>query len=128
MRWDALTPTVPDVVKLQFDSFLCLSMTKYIGESIAVRSGRRTDALLGGDRRKAMETFMKTGKHPIIEHTRQENASDALKPLPTVDHNRPHVFIDVSQRPGVSGRIVVELLEDMFPALCAAFRNRCHEV
>ena len=75
-----------------------------------------------------METFMKTGRHPHIEYTRQDNASAALKPLPTVDHNRPHVFMDVSQRAGPSGRIVVELFEDMFPALCAAFRNRCHEV
>lgn len=72
--------------------------------------------------------FLNAGKHPLIENTVEDNASSALKPLPNIDHNRPHVFIDVSQRAGVSGRIVVELFEDMFPALCAAFRNRCHEV
>lgn len=103
-------------------------MTKYVGESISIRQGRNAGVILGGDRRKAMETFQKTGRHPLIEQTRQDIASSALKPLPTVDHNRPHVFMDVNQREGVTGRIVVELFEDMFPALCSAFRNRCHEV
>ena len=103
-------------------------MTKYVGESIGIRSGRRGNAILGSDRRKAMDTYRKTGKHPLIENTIQDSESSALRPLPTVDHNRPHVYLDVNQQRGVNGRIVIELFEDLFPALCAAFRNRCHEV
>jgi hypothetical protein len=103
-------------------------MTKYVGESISVRSGRKTNVVSGKDRKKSMQVFLATGRHPLIEHTRRENKESALIPLPTVDHNRPHVFMDLRQRSGVSGRLVIELFEDLYPSACAAFRNRCQEV
>lgn len=105
-------------------------MTKYVGESISVRSGRNSTAVVGKDRKKSMQVFLATGRHPLIEHTRMENKDSVLSPLPTVDHNRPHVFMDLLQRTrsGASGRLVIEMFEDIFPAACAAFRNRCQEV
>lgn len=103
-------------------------MTKYDGDPIGIRAGRKGKFVLGKDRKKSMEEFLKTGKHPLLEYTREENAKSVLPPLPTVDVNRPHIFMDVKQRSGVRGRIVVELFEDLYPSLCVPFRNRCLEV
>lgn len=103
-------------------------MTKYDGDPIGIRAGRRGKFVLGKDRKKSMEMFLKTGKHPLIEHTREEHAKSVLPPMPTVDVNRPHIFLDLKQRSGVCGRIVVELFEDLYPSLCVPFRNRCLEV
>lgn len=103
-------------------------MTKYDGDPIGIRAGRRGKFVLGKDRKKSMDVFLKTGKHPLIEHTREEHAKSVLTPMPTVDVNRPHIFLDLKQRSGVCGRIVVELFEDLYPSLCVPFRNRCLEV
>eukprot|EP00892_Ulva_mutabilis_P009963 jgi/Ulvmu1/7339/UM035_0128.1 len=102
-------------------------MTKYDGDPIGIRAGRRGKFVMGKDRKKSMEEFLKTGKHPLLEHTREENAKSILPAMPTVDVNRPHIFMDLKQRSGVRGRIVVELFEDLYPSLCVPFRNRCLE-
>ena len=113
---------------------LCVSctaatrMTRFVGESLSTRPGRSSKALLGKDRDKAMKEFLETGKHPIIEKTVQENASSALQPLPTLDINRPHIFLDLQQQGKPLRRIIVELFEDLFPVVGAAFRHRCMEV
>jgi hypothetical protein len=84
--------------------------------------------VLGKDRQKSMKVFLETGEHPIINQTIEENTSSSLVPLPTLDINRPHVFMDFRHRGRDLGRIIIELFEDMYPVVCAAFRHRCLEV
>jgi hypothetical protein len=103
-------------------------MTRFVGESLQTRQGRHSKALLSSDRQKAMKVFQETGKHPLIESTREENARSVLTQLPTLDINRPHIFMDFHQQGRSMGRIIVELFEDIFPVLGAAFRHRCLEV
>ena len=75
-----------------------------------------------------MKTFLETGKHPLIEQTVKENVSSALVQLPTLDINRPHVFLNVVHRGRDIGRIIIEMFEDLLPVPCSAFRHRCLEV
>ena len=103
-------------------------MTRFVGESLQTRTGRNSKALLGKDRQKSMKVFQETGKHPLIEATREENARDVLTPLPTLDINRPHIFMDFQHQGKPQGRVIVELFEDLYPTVCAAFRHRCLEV
>ena len=103
-------------------------MTRFVGESLATRSGRNSHALFGKDRAKAMKQFQETGKHPLIEQTLQQNAASAVAALPTLDINRPHVFLNLTQQGKLLGRLIVELFEDIYPVVCATFRHRCLEV
>jgi hypothetical protein len=103
-------------------------MTRFVGESISVRQSGRSKYVDGKDRRKYMNTFLETGKHPLLEQTRLDNVTSALTPLPTLDINRPHVFMDLRHGQRDLGRLVIELFEDLYPAMCAAFRHRCLEV
>jgi hypothetical protein len=103
-------------------------MTRFVGDSLTTRTGRRANQVQGKDRKKSMQVFLATGKHPLIEQTRQENVDSVLTALPTLDINRPHIFMDLVQRGGITGRIIIELFEDLYPAICASFRHRCLEV
>jgi hypothetical protein len=103
-------------------------MTRFVGDSLATRTGRGSNKLTSKDFTKSMKVFQETGKHPIIERTRQENAASALVPLPTLDINRPHVFLDLHHHGKDMGRIIIELFEDLLPDTCSTFRHRCMEV
>ena len=103
-------------------------MTRFVGDSIATRQGRGGHTVTGKDLKKSMKVFQETGVHPLIEATREQNAGAALVPLPTLDINRPHIFLDLHHRGRTLGRVVIELFEDLHPVTCATFRHRCLEV
>lgn len=103
-------------------------MTRFVGESVGTRQSSRGKVVDGKDRRRYMEHFLATGHHPLIEKTRDDNVASALRPLPPLDINRPHVFLDLRHGGKALGRVVIELFEDLFPAVSAAFRHRCLEV
>lgn len=104
-------------------------MTKFVGESKATRAGRsaKSSAISGKERQKHLQKFMETGLHPLLEYTKELNTSAALAPLPTLDINRPHVFMDLQLGNRALGRIVIELFEDLAPVAASAFRTRCLE-
>lgn len=103
-------------------------MTKFVGDSKKTAAGRSSASMSGKERKKNMERFKSTGEHPYIQTTIQDVSSSALTPLPPVDLNRAHVFMDMKYGLKALPRVVVELFDDRCPSATTAFRNRCLEV
>lgn len=69
-------------------------MTKFCDEAVSVRT-RDKRFLTRKHMMKEMDHFKKTGKHPALEQAAQ---AQTVPPLPEVDQNRPHVFMDFKSR------------------------------
>lgn len=60
-----------------------------------MRSGKYS-GFSSKDRKKEMEEFKKTGKHPEIEEVRARAQAETLHPMPDVDLARPRTFLEFS--------------------------------
>jgi hypothetical protein len=74
-------------------------MTRFCDESVSVRS-KNKKFLTRKEMIKEMDRFKKTGRHPALE---QAADSQTVPPLPEVDQNRPHVFLELKSRGNVLG-------------------------
>ena len=70
-------------------------MTKFDSEAVGVRAGRKQGFTSGKERRKDMERFQRTGRHPDLDPAA---APPVMHALPERDPNRPHVFFDLKTR------------------------------
>lgn len=101
-------------------------MTKFCGEAINSRSGRKRSTYTSKELRKDMEVFLETGVHPHLQRVQQDaGSSDVLTALPDPDPSRPHVFMDITVDNKPAGRLVVELFEDVAPAAARHLLTRC---
>eukprot|EP00884_Botryococcus_braunii_P012448 jgi/Botrbrau1/21203/Bobra.39_2s0006.1 len=100
-------------------------MTRFCDESVSVRS-KNKKFLTRKDMVKEMDQFRKTGKHPAVKEATE---AQTVAPLPEVDQNRPHVFIEFKSRGQRSwcGRLVIEVFEDHIPLAARWFLNRARE-
>ncbi|KAK9819272.1 hypothetical protein WJX81_003438 [Elliptochloris bilobata] len=99
-------------------------MTRFCGDAVGVRAGRPKNFATGKERRRDMEVFQRTGRHPDLA---RGPSSDALPSLPERDLNRQHVFFDLRQGQETLGRLLVEVFEDAAPLAARHFLNRCRE-
>ena len=87
---------------------LASSMTKFDGDALGVR-GRATGAVTGADRRRELEEWRKTGRHPeLVAAAAAAAATD--RPLPPPVPDRPHVYLQFG-----SIRLVYEVYDDVAP-------------
>lgn len=102
------------------------TMTKFCGEAINSRSGRKRATYTSKELKKDMEVFLQTGVHPHLQRVQADPGSnDVLTALPDPDPTRPHVFMDVTVDNKPAGRLVIELFEDVAPAAARHLLNRC---
>lgn len=105
-------------------------MTRFLGDAIGSRDGKGKI-----DRKRDLEEFKRTGRHPEIEAAREAAASAAATaaPLPARDPSRRHVFLDLAL-PSASPsagldfdfvRLVVEVFDDLDRAAGGALLARC---
>ena len=103
-------------------------MTRFLGDGIGSRDGKGKI-----DRRRDLEEFKRTGRHPEIEAAASASAAAAMAsaPLPLRDPERRHVFLDLSVPSSTSDssldvtRLVVEVFDDVDRAAGGALLSRC---
>ena len=79
------------------------------------------------DRKKEMEDFKKTGKHPEIEEIRARAAAETLHPMPDVDLARPRTFMEFT----VGGQMIGVPRQPhglMFESACMCLRANVRHV
>jgi len=88
-----------------------LRMTRFVADGIGSRDGK------GGrvNRRKELEQFQRTGRHPELEAAAASRAAAAASaPLPARDAERKHVFLDLSlPSPPSLVRLIIEVFDDV---------------
>lgn len=84
-------------------------MTKFDGNAVSAR-GRTTGAVTAADRRRELEEWRKTGRHPELVAAAAAAAA-ADRPLPPPDPDRPHVYLQF----GDGARLVFEVYDDVAP-------------
>jgi cyclophilin family peptidyl-prolyl cis-trans isomerase len=115
-------------------------MTKFDPVGKGERGGRSRDAPSAMARKRAMEMYKLTGKHPLldardtsVERTGDESTSRARKMrkvTTSTNASRVKVFFDVSvtrdeASSASSSSIIVELFDDEAPAACSRFARAC---
>ena len=119
------------------------AMTKFDPVGKGERGGRSRDAPSAMARKRAMEVYKLTGKHPLldaqdtsVERTGDESTSRARKMrkvTTSTNASRVKVFFDVSvtrdeatsASSSSSSSIIVELFDDEAPAACSRFARAC---
>lgn len=101
-------------------------MTKFESEAIGSR-GKGYKSYTMKERKKDLEEFQKTGKHPEIEQVQERQARDLLRALPEPDAGRPRTYLQFSIGKEVVGKVVFEVFQDMVPLPARAFVNRCRQ-
>ena len=116
------------------------AMTKFDPVGKGERGGRSRDAPSAMARKRAMEVYKLTGKHPLldaqdtsVERTGDESTSRARKMrkvTTSTNASRVKVFFDVSvtrdeASSASSSSIIVELFDDEAPAACSRFARAC---
>lgn len=83
-------------------------MTKFDGDALGVR-GSAIGAVTSADRRRELEEWRRTGRHPeLVAAAAAAAAADRPLPLPAPD--RPHVYLQFG-----STRLVYEVYDDLAP-------------
>lgn len=105
-------------------------MTRFVGDGIGSRDGKGKI-----DRKRDLEEFKRTGRHPELEAAAASAAAAAAEaaPLPERDPERRHVFLDLSLPSSPSDaaaaldvtRLVVEIFDDVDRAAGGALLARC---
>ena len=108
------------------------AMTQFLGDAIGSRDGKGKI-----DRKRDLEEFRRTGRHPEIEAAREAAASAAATaaPLPARDPDRRHVYLDLTLPSSTTApssskalelvRLVVEVFDDVDRAAGGALLARC---
>ena len=91
-------------------------MTRFVGDAIGVR-GRATGAVTSADRRRELDEWRRTGRHPELDAA-AASAAAADRPLPR-DADAPHVFLQFGPSP--SPRLVFQVFEEEAGPTAAAW-------
>ncbi|KAK9830131.1 hypothetical protein WJX72_009927 [[Myrmecia] bisecta] len=99
-------------------------MTRFVGDSLAVRAGRKKGGITSKQMKKEMEEYLATGVHAALAEA-STSRSQQVAALPDKDVRRPFVFFDIKVGRKILGRLVIEIFEDMLPVTARHFANRC---
>lgn len=77
------------------------------GDAIGVR-GKKFKSYTIKDRKKDLEEFQQTGRHPGIEAERKRAEADMLLALPDTDASRPRTYIEFAVDRTVIGELLCQ--------------------